>query len=153
MVAGAIPPGPLLYTGGQWAIVLGILAAGLGLKAAILWWLYRDCRARGANPVAWVLTGIPFDLIVLVVWLVRRPEPWRRNAPPPAPPPADPAPSAAPRETYHVGFQPRSETPAPPASDQLRVTCPNCAHRFVVARNPDGPTPLRCPECGTSGRL
>lgn len=163
---------PVAFTGGQWAVILGILFVGLALHAWLVFWLYRDVRETGKNAAAWAGFGAVAFIPTIVAWRFVRPEPVR--------------PAAVPRgsrsaltdgtdrarteqdDPYRLGVHAsQHERPAPDAvrgaihqrtgaarPRGTEVSCPRCAARFEAPRDPDGgPTRVQCPGCGAVGHV
>ena len=152
---------PLLYTGGQWAFLLGVLALALVLKAFVLYWLHQDATHRGRKPLPWLIAAAVLDLPTLLVWLVVRPvapRPPRKPLPAPASVSRPPAPGAAPGPAAATppasgGFAATPRNAADIAPAALRLSCPRCGHRFLAEKQASGPTSVVCPACGTAGTI
>lgn len=157
----------------QWAVILVLLAAGLALKAVILWWLYRDITARGRDPRGWLIAAFFLDLPTLIVWLVVR----AQDDGPPTGPNGSPSTQRDEAHTHggarddeqdadNVPLGPRTfeepDEPKPPLThvtpadtpstgERILVTCPYCSTQFTTRTSPAGPTTVTCPACAEQG--
>ncbi len=68
-------------------------------------------------------------------------------------PPYSPQPDAVQTSTsqYYQSEQPVETFDAAP--EMKRVKCPGCGTIVTAQKNPSGPTPIRCPNCGKTGKI
>ena len=68
--ANAVGGGAVAMVCVCWAIAVLI---GLAIQVAILVFVYKDAKARGAEPMLWMILCFFTGLIGLIIWLIVRP--------------------------------------------------------------------------------
>ena len=76
--ANAAAGGAIVFVCVCWAIAV---AVGLAIQIAILVFVYKDAKARGTEPMLWLILVFFTGLIGLIIWLIVRPP--IGGAPPP----------------------------------------------------------------------
>ena len=66
----AVPAGAFAFVCACWAIAALVWIA---LVVAICMFVYKDAKARGADPMLWLILCIFTNWIGLVIWLIVRP--------------------------------------------------------------------------------
>ena len=66
----AVPAGAFAAVCACWGVAVLV---GIAIEVAILVFVYRDAKARGADPMLWMILCFFTNWIGLVVWLIVRP--------------------------------------------------------------------------------
>lgn len=121
-----------------------LLAVVLGI------WVAQDARKRAMRVAPWTaclifsfLVSLLGGLILLILYLNVRNPPNAMMPPPASSPPASGA-----------WANPPVARPAPTAASATsKVRCPRCQNIFEFIRQPQGPTQVKCPNCGMEGTI
>ncbi len=130
---------PMDWIGTGFMLVL--LLAALALFAFWIWvlvWVYKDAERRGMEGVLWLIVVLVAGVIGLIIYLIIR-----------GSPPVKIASQTQPMQP--VAQEVQAFQLAEPI--QKSIKCPSCRTVFHVWKNPSGPTPIKCPNCGKEGTI